>query len=307
MATDYDVIILGGAAAGLSAAIYAGRATLKTLVLERLGSGGQILNTGEIENYPGFPEGVQGPELARLLEEQARKFGAEIRFDEATGVELSGDVKTVEVSSERLTARAVIIATGASHNKLGVPGEEELAGRGVSYCAICDGNFFRGQDVVVVGGGDAAIDEGLYLTNIASRVTVVHRRDQLRASPMLQKRAFANSKMEFLWSHVVEEIRGGDEVEAVQVQNLKTRESYEYPTAGVFIYIGFYPNTELFKEQVPMDQLGRIITDIRMATDVPGVFACGDVRLFSDRQLGTAVGDGITAALSAYRHISEGH
>lgn len=306
MDTDYDVIILGGGAAGLSAAIYAGRATLKTLVLERLGSGGQILNTGEIENYPGFPEGVQGPELARLLEEQAREFGAEIRFDEATGVELSGDVKTVEVSSGRLSARAVIIATGASHNKLGVLGEEELAGRGVSYCAICDGNFFRGQDVVVVGGGDAAIDEGLYLTGIASRVTVAHRRDQLRASPMLQKRAFANSKMEFLWSHIVERIHGDDEVEAVQVQNLKTRESYEYPTAGVFIYIGFHPNTELFKGLVSMDERGRIITDMRMATDVPGVFACGDVRLYSDRQLGTAVGDGITAALSAYRYISEG-
>jgi len=306
MDTDYDVIILGGGATGLSAAIYAGRAMLKTLVLERLGSGGQILNTGEIENYPGFPEGVQGPELARLLEEQARKFGAEIRFDEATGVELSGDVKRVELSSGRLSARAVIIATGASHNKLGVPGEEELAGRGVSYCAICDGNFFRGQDVVVVGGGDAAIDEGLYLTGIASRVTVVHRRDQLRASPMLQERAFANSKMEFLWSHIVEGIRGDDEVEAVQVQNLETRESYKCSTAGVFIYIGFHPNTELFKGLVSMDERGRIITDIRMATDVPGIFACGDVRLYSDRQLGTAVGDGITAALSAYRYISEG-
>lgn len=307
MDTDYDVMILGGGAAGLSAAIYTGRAMLKTLLLERLGSGGQLLNTLEIENYPGFPEGVMGPDISRKLEEHALKYGMKIHYDEITGVELAGDVKTVETSSQRYTSKAIIITTGGGHNKLGVPGEEELAGRGVSYCAVCDANFFRGQDVVVVGGGDAAIDEGLYLTSLVNKVTVVHRRDQLRASPILQEKAFANDKMEFLWSHVVERILGDGEVKAIQVKDLKTQESYEYETAGVFIYIGFHPNTELFKEQVAVDEGGHIITDIKMAISLPGVFACGDVRQHSYRQMGTAVGDGITAALSAYHYIAAGH
>jgi len=304
MEADYDVIILGGGAGGLSAAIYSGRAMLKTLLLEKLGSGGQVLNTLQVENYPGFPEGVLGPDIARRFEEHALKFGAEIRYEEVTGVELSGELKAVETSSQRYTARAVIIATGGAHNRLGVPGEEELAGKGVSYCAVCDGNFFRGSDVVVVGGGDAAIDEGLYLTGLVNRVTVVHRRDELRASPILQEKAFANPKMQFLWSHIVERILGDGEVRAIQVRNLKTQESYQYGTSGVFIYIGFHPNTALFKGQVSMDPLGYIITDINMATDVPGVFACGDVRQSTYRQMGTAVGDGITAALSAYHYLS---
>ena len=307
MNSDYDVIILGGGAAGLSAAIYTGRAMLKTLLLERLGSGGQLLNTLEIENYPGFPEGIMGPDISRRFEEHALKFGAEIRYEEITGVELAGDVKAVETSSQRYTSKTVIITTGGGHNKLGVPGEEELAGKGVSYCAVCDGNFFRGQDVVVVGGGDAAIDEGLYLASLVNKVTVVHRRDQLRASPILQEKALANPKMEFLWSHIVERIIGDGEVRAVQVKNLKTQENYEYDTSGVFIYIGFHPNTELFKGRVAMDGGGHIVTDIRMATDVPGVFACGDVRQHSYRQVGTSVGDGITAALSAYHYITERH
>ncbi|MFN3974322.1 MAG: thioredoxin-disulfide reductase [Dehalococcoidia bacterium] len=302
----YDVIIIGGGAAGLSAAIYTSRAQLKTLVVEKLGCGGQILNTDIIENYPGFPEGVKGPLLAQALEEQARKFGTEILYDVVERVEVQGHPKVVHTSSAPLTAKALILATGGEHNKLGVPGEEEFAGRGVSYCATCDGNFFTGQPVVVVGGGDAAIDEGLYLTRMVEKVTVVHRRDQLRASKILQQRAFANPKMEFKWSTVVQEIQGNGTVERVLLKDLKTGQVYPFPTKGVFIYIGFHAATGFLKGSgVPMDPAGHIITNIRMETAIPGVFACGDVRQFSDRQLGSAVGDGITAALSAYRYITE--
>jgi thioredoxin reductase (NADPH) len=306
MATDYDVIILGGGSAGLSAAIYTGRAMLNTLLVEKLGTGGQILNTLEIDNYPGFPDGIVGPELAQRLDAHARKFGAEIRYEDILSVQLAGDPKVVETSERRYTCKTAIICTGGSHRRLGVPGELELAGKGVSYCAVCDGNFFRGQDVMVVGGGDAAIDEGLYLTNMARQVTVVHRRDQLRASPILQQKALASPKMKFLWSHLVERILGDGEVRAVQVKDLKKGNSYEYPTAGVFIYIGFVPNTGLFRDQLTLSDSGHIVVDIRMATSMPGVFACGDVRQHSYRQMSTAVGDGVTAALSAYRYITEG-
>jgi thioredoxin reductase (NADPH) len=304
---DYDVIIVGGGAAGLSAALYATRAQLRTLVVEKMGCGGQILTTDLIENYPGFPEGVKGPLLAQAMEQQARKFGAEVLYDVVERVEVQGHPTVVYTASgARLTATALILAMGGEHNKLGVPGEEEFAGRGVSYCATCDGNFFAGQPVVVVGGGDAAIEEGLYLTRIVEKVTVVHRRDQLRASRILQQRAFANPKMEFRWSTVVQEIRGKESVDRVLLKDLKTGGTYEFPTQAVFIYIGFHPATAFLRGSgVPMDPAGHIITNIRMETAIPGVFACGDVRQFSDRQLGTAVGDGITAALSAYRYITE--
>jgi len=303
MDAEYDVLILGGGAAGLSAAIYCGRAMLKTLLLERLGTGGQVLNTLDIDNYPGFPQGIAGPEIASRFDEQARKFGAEIQYDEITGTQLKGDVKVVEGLSKTYTARSIIICTGGSHRKLGVPGEQEFSGKGVSYCAVCDANFFRGQEVVVVGGGDAAIDEGLYLAGVVDKVTVVHRRDELRASPILQRKAFENPKMAFLLSHVVERVVGENVVTAVQVKDLKARKSYKYPVAGVFVYIGFVPNTGLFEGQIGLDDAGQIVTDIDMATDVPGVFACGDVRAHSYRQVGTSVGDGITAALSAYSYL----
>jgi len=306
MSLEYDVIILGGGVGGLSAGIYSSRSALKTLLLERLGPGGQVLNTATIENWPGHPEGIMGPEVGQRLHDHARKFGTEIRLEDVVSVDLKGKTKTVETESEVYTAKAVIIATGGAPNRLGVPGELEFASRGVSYCAVCDANFYKGMDLVVVGGGDAAIDEGMYLTGLASQVTVIHRRDQLRASPSLQEKALANPKMKFLWSHIVEEIHGNDEVESVRVKDLKTKESYEYPTAGVFIYVGFHPNTELFQGQLELDETGHIATDIMMATSVPGVFAAGDVRQHSYRQMGTAIGDGITAALSAYHHISEG-
>ncbi len=304
---QFDVIILGGGAAGLSAGLYSTRAMQKTLILEKLGYGGQILVTDEIENYPGFPEGIKGPELSIMMEQQTRRFGADMRFEEVEGVEnLDQPLKLVHTSEGTYSGKTVIIAAGGSHKKLGVPGEDELSGRGVSYCAVCDANFFRGQDVVVVGGGDAALDEGGYLSGIVNKVTVIHRRDELRASKILQERAFANPKMDFLWSHVVEEFQGDPDLENALVRNLKTQEVYQYPASGAFIYIGFESNSGFLKGQIPMDEFGHIQTDISMSTGIPGVYACGDIRVDSDRQLGNAVGDGITAALSAYHYLTEG-
>ena len=306
--TDYDVIILGGGAAGLSAGLYACRAMLKTLVLESLPAcGGQILVTDMIDNYPGFPEGIRGPELSELFEAQTRRFGAEIKYKEASGFEdLDKPSKIVHTSDGSYTTKTIIITTGGSHNKLGVPGEEEYAGRGVSYCAVCDANFFKGEDVVVIGGGDAAMDEGEYLTGLVNQVTVIHRRDQLRASPILQERAFKNPKFKFLWNHVVEEIQGNEVVESVRVKDLETEKVYDYPTTATFIYIGFHSNSDFFRGQLPTDETGHIHTDINMATGIPGVYAAGDIRVNSFRQLGSAVGDGITAALSVYKYITEG-
>lgn len=304
---EFDTIILGGGAAGLSAGLYTTRAMMKTLILERLGYGGQILVTDMIENYPGFPEGIRGPELSTMMEQQTRRFGADMRYADVERVEdLDQPLKLVHTSEGVFAGKTIIIAAGGSHKKLGAPGEEELSGRGVSYCAVCDANFFRGQDVVVVGGGDAALDEGGYLTGLVNKVTVIHRRDELRASKILQERAFANPKIEFLWSHVVEEFKGADEMESALVRNLKTQEVYEYPATGAFIYIGFESNSGFLKGQLPMDEFGHIQTDISMATEIPGVYACGDIRVGSDRQLGNAVGDGIAAALSAYKYLTEG-
>ena len=302
---QYDVIIIGGGDAGPSAALYTTRAMLKTLVLERQGLGGQILNTGAIENYPGFPDGIDGPDLAVLYAEQAKRFGAVIEYDTVESLDVDGPVKRVIGDDDEYTAKTVIIATGGEHNKLEVPGEEELSGRGVSYCATCDGNFFRGMDVMVVGGGDAAMDEGLYLTRMVNSVTVVHRRDGLRASPILQQRAFAEPKMEFVWDTVVQEIQGNGAVDKVVLKNVKDGTVSVRPTQGVFIYIGFHPISSYLRDVVELDNAGHVVTNLQMETSVPGVFAAGDVRQFSDRQLGNAVGDGIAAALAAYRYIQE--
>ena len=305
MATDYDVVILGAGAAGLAAGLYRTRAMLKTVILEELGPGGQLLITDEIENYPGFPDGIKGQELATNMETQATKFGAEIEYTEVVAIEdFEAPIKTVKTDDRDFTTKAIIIATGGSHNKLGVKGEDALAGRGVSYCAVCDGNFFRGQDVVVVGGGDAALDEGHYLTGIVNSVTYIHRRDELRAAKVIQERAFANDKVKFLWSHVVEEFRGDDALDRALVKNLKTEEVYEYPMAAAFIYVGYHPNTEYIKGILELDSGGHVCTDIHMRTAVPGIYACGDARAESTRQLGAAVGDGITAALAAFHDLS---
>ncbi len=305
MANDpqYDVIIIGGGAAGLAASIYAVRAMLKTLVIEKKAVGGQILLTGEIENYPGFPEPVDGPELAALYEKQAARFGVEFEYDTVTSLDVAGSVKRVVCEDGAYTSKAVIIASGGEHNKLGVPGEVEYWGKGVSYCATCDGNFFRGMDVAVIGGGDAAMDEGLYLTRMTSKVTVVHRRDALRASKILQRRAFDNPKMEFVWDTVVEKIEGNGEVDAMTLKNLKTGEASRVPVQGVFIFIGFHPVNDFMQGAVELDNAGHVVANLQMETSVPGVFAAGDVRQFSDRQLANAVGDGVAAALAAYRYI----
>jgi thioredoxin reductase (NADPH) len=305
MEAEYDAIILGAGAAGLSAGLYTTRAMMKTLVIESLGVGGQLLITDEIENYPGFPTGVKGQDLAQMMEEQTLRFGAAIEYTEVETVEdLDQPVKVVRTYDKDYTTKSLIIATGGSHNKLGVPGEDELGGRGVSYCAVCDGNFFRGQDVVVIGGGDAAMDESHYLTGIVGSVTVIHRRDELRATRVLQERAFSNPKYKWLWSHVVEEFTGTDILEAARVKDLKTGQVYDYPTAAAFIYVGFHPNTDYVKGQLDMDPLGHLYTDIHMRTKAPGVYACGDARAESTRQLGAAVGDGITAALAAFHDLS---
>ena len=303
---EYDVVIVGGGAAGLAAAIYAVRAMLKTLVIEKMAVGGQILYTGEIENYPGFPEPIGGPELALLYEKQAVRFGAEFKYDLVASLDVDGPVKKVIGHEGEYIAKAVIVASGGEHNKLGVPGEEEFAGRGVSYCATCDGNFFRDMDVMVVGGGDAAMDEGLYLTRMTKSVTVVHRRDTLRASQILQQRAFDNSKVEFVWDSTVEEIKGNGSVNAVTIKNLKTGKVSERPTDGVFIYIGFHPVNDYLRDSLKIDNAGHVMSDLQMSTSVPGVFTAGDVRQHSDRQLANAVGDGVAAALAAYRYINEG-
>ena len=300
---QYDVIIIGGGAAGLAASIYSVRAMLKTLIIEKKAVGGQILLTGEIENYPGFPEPIDGPELAMLYEKQAERFGVEFEYDTVVSLDVAGDMKRVVCEDGVYTGRAVIIATGGEHNQLGVPGEVEYWGKGVSYCATCDGNFFRGMDVTVVGGGDAAIDEGLYLTRMTNKVTVIHRRDALRASKILQQRAFDNPKMEFVWDTVVDEIRGNGDVHSAVLRNLKTGEVTEHTTQGVFIFIGFHPVNEFMQGVLELDAAGHVLTNLQMETNVPGVFAAGDVRQFSDRQLANAVGDGVAAALAAYRYI----
>jgi thioredoxin reductase (NADPH) len=300
----YDVIIIGGGAAGLAASIYSVRAMLKTLVIERQAIGGQILYTGEIENYPGFPEPIAGPDLAVLYEKQASRFGVEFEYDTITRLEIDGPVKKVIGEEGEYTAKAVIITSGGEHNKLEVPGEEQYSGRGVSYCATCDGNFFRDQDVTIVGGGDAAMDEGLYLTRMTKSVTVVHRRDELRASKILQERAFNNEKMNFVWDSAITEIKGIDgDVSSILVENLKTGAVTERDTNGVFVYIGFHPINDFMVGAVELDSAGHVVTDMQMCTSVPGVFAAGDVRTFSERQLANAVGDGVAAALSAYRYI----
>ena len=306
MDAEYDVVILGAGAAGLSAGLYTARAMMKTVIVECLGTGGQLMITDEIENYPGFPHGVKGPELSRDMEEQTLRFGAEIAYTEVEGLDdLEKPVKVVHTNDRDYTAKTIIIATGGAHNKLGVGGEDEFAGKGVSYCAVCDGNFFRGQDVVVVGGGDSAIDEGLYLSGIVNSVTVIHRRDELRATKLLQERAFSSPKVKFLWSHVVEEFVGNEILEAAKVKDLKSGEVYDYPAAAAFIYVGFHPNTDYLKDKLDMDSLGHIYSDIHMRTSIPGVYACGDARAESTRQLGAAVGDGITAALAAYHYLGE--
>jgi thioredoxin reductase (NADPH) len=300
---ECDVIIVGAGAGGLTAALYVQRYGLNAIVLEKLLPGGQLTTANVIENYPGFPEGVSGPELVERFRAHAERFGAEIVADTIHKVEPDGDRWRLIGHKANYLSYAVIIATGAKHRKLGVPGEKELSGKGVSVCATCDGFFFRGQDVAVVGGGNVAIDDAIYLSDLARKVTVIHRRDELRAEPILQERAFARDNIEFAWDSIATRINGTDGVESVTVQNKKTGEETDLPVSGVFITIGFEPEVALVQDLVETED-GHIVTDDHMRTSANGVFACGDIRKAALKQIATAVGDGAIAADSAYKHIS---
>jgi thioredoxin reductase (NADPH) len=301
----YELVIIGGGPGGLTAGIYAARARLRTVLLEKGLAGGQVAFTNLIENYPGFPDGVAGMELGRLMEQQARNLDLEIVNEEALKVELHGADKLVQTAGNEYRAAALIIATGAQHTRLGLPSEEALTGRGVSYCAVCDGAFFRGREVAVVGGGDSAIDEGLFLTRFAHKVTIIHRRDALRATKILQERAFANPKMAFIWSHVVDQIVGTDHLEKLVLRHVRTGEKQDLVVDGLFIYIGLKPNTEFLRGTLKLDPQGCIVTNEKMETEILGIYAVGDVRLGSLRQAIIAAGEGATAALMAEKYLAE--
>jgi thioredoxin reductase (NADPH) len=303
------IIIVGTGPAGYTAAIYAARAQLKPLVFGGPQLGGQVAISSEVGNYPGFPEDISGAELAQLMQKHAERFGTRIEMDIVTSVDLSTQpFKLVTYGGEYETL-ALIVTSGASPRKLGVPGEKEFSGRGVSYCATCDGFFYMGKEIVVVGGGDAAIEEAVFLTRFASKVTVIHRRDQLRAEKHNQEQAFENEKIEFLWDTIVTEMVGEDFVAGVKVRNVKTAEEKLYPTQGVFIAIGHVPNTGFLSGQVEMTDGGYIITDEHQSTNVPGVWAAGDVSDWTYRQIATSVGAGCKAAMQAEHYIArlEGH
>ena len=300
----YDIVVIGGGPAGLSAGIYTARARLSTLLIERGAIGGQILNTEWVENYPGFPEGISGIDLTMAMHKQAEKFGLETLLADVTGVKFTKVQKTVETSDGSYIAQAVIVASGSERQKLGVPGEAEYTGKGVSYCATCDGAFFRDKPVVVVGGGNAAITEALELTKFASDITVIHRRNELRATKILQEKAFAEPKIDILWDSVVDAITGDTFVEKVRVSNVKTKKKSTLNVAGVFMAVGFKPNTEYLKGALELDKTNAIITDDKMATSVPGVYAAGDIRSGSIRQVISATGDGAVAAVNAEKYIA---
>jgi thioredoxin reductase (NADPH) len=305
-AFDYDVIIVGAGPAGLCAALYTARAKLSTLVIDKLIPGGQILNTELIEDYPGF-ESILGPDLAAKMEAQAKHFGAEIIMDEVETVRSEGPegrIKLVKTVEREYRAKAVIFTAGGSPVKLGIPGEAELNARGVSYCAVCDGPFFGGKVLAVVGGGDAAVEEGNYLTKYASKVYLIHRRDQLRAQKILQDRLFANPKVEVVWDTVPEEIVGNPSVSGIKVKNVKTGERRTLDVGGVFIFIGFKPNSDILQGTgVERDASGHILTNQLMETGEPGIYAAGDIRAQLARQVTTAVGDATTAAIAAEKYI----
>jgi len=302
-----DVIIIGSGPAGYTAALYAARARLNPLVFEgSVTSGGALMNTTDVENFPGFPDGVLGPDLMDALRKQAERFGAELVTDDITEVDLSASPKVVKAGSDVFLARSVIIATGSSYRELGIPGEKRLSGHGVSWCATCDGFFFRDQDIAVVGGGDSALEEATFLTRFARSVTVVHRRDALRASAIMQDRARANPKIRFAWDSVVTEVVGEDRVAGIKLQNTKTGEESFLEVSGIFVAIGHDPRSELFTGQLEMDDEGYLIVDQPSTrTKIPGVFAAGDVVDHTYRQAVTAAGSGCAAALDAERWLAD--
>lgn len=300
---SFDVVIIGAGPGGMTAALYASRSNLSVLILDRGIYGGQMNNTAEIENYPGY-ESILGPDLSEKMYKSATKFGAEYAYGAVTGVEDHGDYKVIQTDDGSYQTKAIVIATGSEHRKLGVPGEDTYSGRGVSYCAVCDGAFFKNKEVVVIGGGDSAVEEGQYLAQLASKVTVIHRRDQLRAQQIIQKRAFANEKMHFIWNAQVESIDGDDQVvTGVTYKDKETGTEHTVPASGAFIYVGIEPMTSAFKDLDILDEKGWVLTDDHMATKVPGIFAVGDVRKKDLRQITTAVGDGGLAGQGVFNYI----
>lgn len=300
---NYDVIVVGAGPGGLTASIYARRAGLKTLVFERATEGGQITLTNMVEDYPGFSS-ISGEGLAEKFVDHAREFGVKFANEEVMEMSLDGELKKIKTDmGNEYTAKVVVMATGSNPRKLEVPGEEEFANKGVSYCAVCDGSFFKGKEVVVVGGGDSAVEEGIYLSKIASKVRVIHRRDKLRAQKIVQEKAFKIPNMEFIWDTIVTEIGGKDSVEYVTLKNIKSGETSKLETSGVFIYVGLVPNSELVKDLVDVDQSGFILTDEHMETNVKGVYAVGDVRKTVLRQVVTAAADGAIAGVDLTKYF----
>jgi thioredoxin reductase (NADPH) len=302
----FEVIIIGGGPAGLTAGLYTSRAGLKSLLVEKGVFGGQITNAEHVENFPGFPQGISGIELGDRMREQAEKYSLKIESDEATGIEIQANKKIIKTLDATYTTSTLILAGGSVRKKLGVPGEDKYLGKGVSYCATCDSAFFRDVPVVVVGGGDAALTEALHLVKHASTVTVIHRRHELRATHILRERSFAEPKIRFLWSTTIAAIEGNDMVKRVRLANVQTGKISQLETAGVFISVGFEPATELVKGTLSLDEVGHIITNEKMETSVPGVLAAGDIRHNSARQAITAAGDGATAAINAQKYLTEG-
>ncbi|NMD68908.1 thioredoxin-disulfide reductase [Bacillus sp. DNRA2] len=301
----YDVIIAGAGPAGMTAAVYTSRANLSTLMIERGVPGGQMANTEEVENYPGF-DSILGPELSTKMFDHAKKFGAEYAYGDIKEIIDGHEYKTIIAGSKEYKARAIIITTGAEYKKLGAPGEKELGGRGVSYCAVCDGAFFKNKQLFVIGGGDSAVEEGVYLTRFASKVTIVHRRDELRAQKILQQRAFDNEKVEFIWSHTVKQINEKDgKVGSITLVSTKTGEEQELPADGVFIYVGMLPLSKPFESLGITNENGYIVTNDQMETKVPGIFAAGDIREKTLRQIVTATGDGSIAAQAVQHYVEE--
>ena len=301
----YDIIIIGSGPAGLAAGLYAARGQMRTLILEKGGFGGQIATSWEVENYPGAPADTTGPSLTERMREQCVDFGVEFQTEEFKYFEKTGQTFEVTTSSTVYQTKAIIVATGAQTKLLGCPGELEFRGLGVSYCATCDANFFRNLEIAVVGGGDTAIEEAIYLTKFASKVTVIHRRDKLRAAKVLQERAMENEKIRFVWDSVVEEIKGDGLVQSIVVKNVKDGALTEIPVQGVFVYVGQIPHTQYFVGTLEKDARDYLITDEDMCTNIPGVFAAGDVRRKSLRQVVTAAGDGAIAAVSAIKYIED--
>ena len=302
--TRYEAIIIGGGPGGLTAGLYTSRGGLKALLVERGIFGGQIVNARQVENYPGFPEGISGFELGALMHQQATKYGLETITAEVTGLR-AGQNYSIVTTDGNFEAEAIIIAAGSSYHKLGVAGEDKLLGRGVSYCATCDGFLFRGHDVAVVGGGDTAVTDALELSQHAAKVYVIHRRDELRAGQILQHQAFAQPKLKFIWDSVVEEVSGDEVVSELKLRNVKSGEISTLGVDGIFVAIGLEPNSQPFDDTADLDETGHIMTDESMATSAPGIFAVGDIRRNSARQVASAVGDGATAAASAFRYIRE--